>query len=495
MGNAWLQGTIILAAAALVARVLGVVQRIPLQRILDDTGMASYAMAYNVYFWLLVLATAGIPSALAKLVAHHEALGQEAHVARIRQVALRWAWIGGVMMAGGLYLLAPSLARWAGYPEAQWAMQALAPALFVFPWVAVQRGYFQGRQRMLPSGLSQVGEQVLRVGSSIFLAYVLVAAGYGVAWGAAGASAGGVFGALGAALVLLCAKHRKATPNRAPVLKPLLTLAVPTSVAALLVPTLYVIDTMATIPMLTPLLGVEEATRTMGVLGGRAQSLAGIPVLFAIALSQSLIPAVATAHAQQQALAPLVAKAVRWSVLLSVPIMLWLIYAVDAFNTILFGNAYGSDIIVAVVCTALPQVLMMTTASILLGIGKPHWTMVHMGIGLIGKVAFTMMLTPHFGVYGIVGGTAACFTIVMTLHFIRIRHLLSQHIFMLPLLTMTTAITAHFLTEQIHAPPLLHIVIVGTIVFLIWIICAVGTRTLTKEDIVRIVRIQKKPPQ
>ncbi|KPV55228.1 hypothetical protein QJ48_34320, partial [Paenibacillus sp. A3] len=57
------KGTLILTLAALVARVLGVVQRIPLVYLLGDIGMAAYGIAFNLYSVLLVVATAGIPSA------------------------------------------------------------------------------------------------------------------------------------------------------------------------------------------------------------------------------------------------------------------------------------------------------------------------------------------------------------------------------------------------------------------------------------------------
>ena len=63
-----LKGTIILAAAAFIARFLGLLQKVPLQHILGDEGLATYGIAYSVYGMLLIVATMGIPSALSKLV-------------------------------------------------------------------------------------------------------------------------------------------------------------------------------------------------------------------------------------------------------------------------------------------------------------------------------------------------------------------------------------------------------------------------------------------
>jgi stage V sporulation protein B len=63
-----IKGTVILAVAALVARVLGIVQRVPLQHMLHDDGMATFGVAYNIYSMMLIVATAGIPSAISKLI-------------------------------------------------------------------------------------------------------------------------------------------------------------------------------------------------------------------------------------------------------------------------------------------------------------------------------------------------------------------------------------------------------------------------------------------
>ena len=68
------KGTLILTVAALIARFLGVFQRIPLVHLLHEKGMGSYSIAFNLYSILLVVATAGIPSALSKMVSEKYAI-------------------------------------------------------------------------------------------------------------------------------------------------------------------------------------------------------------------------------------------------------------------------------------------------------------------------------------------------------------------------------------------------------------------------------------
>ncbi|HZG84619.1 polysaccharide biosynthesis protein [Paenibacillus sp.] len=468
-----MKGTLILAGAALVARVLGVVQRIPLQRLLDDAGMATYVTSYNVYMWLLVLATAGFPSAIAKLVSEKYAIGRPDEGEAIRRAALRYSLAAGVCATALVYALAPALAALNEDPNATLAIRALAPALLLFPWIAVERGYFHGRQRMGANGLSQVWEQMFRVVTSIVFAYALLELGFGLAWAAAGASFGGVLGAVAAAVVMLVygAKLRReeAAPARAAaagggsdavavpmtatltpeggvsanaaatadvssfraIFRAILKLSIPVSVTALAVPTVYLIDSLVTKPMLTPAFGADLAQEMQGWLTGRAQALAGIPVIFAIALSQSILPIISSAfiRGEREEVERQTGLALRMTLLSGVPVACVLAVSSFSLNTFVFKDAEGSWVIAAMVATVLFQVVMMTSGSILLGLGKPALPMRHIALGVALKLVLSLALAPLFGIYGIVAGTAACFALTMALNLRALRGLVAYSVF------------------------------------------------------------------
>ncbi len=89
--ESFIKGTLILAAAALVARVLGLVQRVPLEHLLDEVGNASFSIANNVYLMLLTVATAGIPSTLSKMVSERYALKRPGEARQVYHAALWFA--------------------------------------------------------------------------------------------------------------------------------------------------------------------------------------------------------------------------------------------------------------------------------------------------------------------------------------------------------------------------------------------------------------------
>ena len=63
-------------------------------------------------------------------------------------------------------------------PRALIAIQLLSPAIFVVTILSCFRGYFQGFQYMVPTGTSQVFEQIFRVSSMVGLAYYFIAVSY-----------------------------------------------------------------------------------------------------------------------------------------------------------------------------------------------------------------------------------------------------------------------------------------------------------------------------
>ena len=61
----------ILASAQILVRVIGLLYRVPMQRIIGDEGNGYYGLAYTIYQFILLLSANGIPTAVALLTARH----------------------------------------------------------------------------------------------------------------------------------------------------------------------------------------------------------------------------------------------------------------------------------------------------------------------------------------------------------------------------------------------------------------------------------------
>lgn len=444
------KGTLILTVAALIARFLGVFQRIPLVHLLHEEGMGSYSIAFNLYSILLVVATAGIPSALSKMVSEKYAIGRPAEAQRIYRAAIWFAIVAGVVMTALLYVFAPIYAEHIshGGPDATLATRAIAPAMLFFPLIAIMRGYFQGRQNMMPNGISQVVEQIFRLVTSIGLAFILLNISLG--WGVAGASFGGVMGGIAALAVMLYyalkLKRRDAQSNIAAeqiaagstqspqshtpfryreIYRSLLKLSIPIVIFSVTVTLVYAIDTSIIIPLLEGTIGRREALGLVGIIGGRAQSLAGIPIILAIALSQSVVPIISAAYSRKdmKQVGHHTTRVLQLSILSGLPAVLVIAIAARPLDFFMFGHedtafgmSHGPHMISLLTLGAMFQIVMQTSGAVLMGMGRMKPLMLHVAVGIAVKLAGSFLLAQWFGIYGIIGSTGLCFIVMSWLN-------------------------------------------------------------------------------
>lgn len=432
--ESFIKGTLILAAAALIARVLGIVQRVPLEHLLGVNGGASFTVASNVYLTLLTFATAGIPSTLSKMVSERYALNRPEEAQRIYYASILFAIIMGIVITALLMVFAPWYAELSSVPESALAIRALAPALILFPVIAMMRGYFQGRNMMAPGGVSQIIEQILRVFTAVGLAYLLFAWSYSEEMVAAAASFGGVLGSIGAFLVMLYYGRklkqadtaagiavRKEQISKTPLRRiyaDIFKFSIPIVITSLAVQLIYLIDSTIIVPILQGQVGLAEATEALKILGMNAQPIAGIPPIIAIALGASIIPVISGAYARKDMdyLKQQITQAIRVAVLSGMPIILILSTAAYSVNGLLFSSTNGNWIVSLLTFSTIFQIVMMVSGSILFGMGRPKTPMVHVIVGIVVKLVGSFTLGYIFGIYGIILSTLLCFLVVMILN-------------------------------------------------------------------------------
>jgi stage V sporulation protein B len=512
------KGTIILAVAALVARVFGLVQRVPLQHLLHNAGMGTFGLAFNIYNIMLLVATAGIPSALSKLVSERVELGQYAEANRIYKAAVYFALIAGVIMTVLVYLLAPMIANFSEVQNEALSVRALAPALLLFPLIAIMRGYFQGRRSMMPNGLSQIAEQIMRLITAIGLAYLLLQLNWGPAWVAAGASFGGVMGGVGALAIMVYyaiklrrndqsegltandPKNERPAQTYKQIYLRIFRISLPIVLYSIVVPLIYVIDSTMFKKLLHGLMSAQESQDFLGVLTARAQSFAGIPLILAIALSQSIVPIISSAFARKDL--PQVriqaTKALRLSVFSGLPFILFIVLAARPLNMLLFGDDIGTGLIISLTATTLLQILMQTSGAILMGLGQMRVLIIHVFIGIALKLASLYFLASGLGIYAFIVSTAICFGVMMLLNMRVLKQITAVQMFKWKhwgglIISVAIICACGILLESFNYQHIvwfphsvnhfLNASIIGIVVIILYFALLLLTRVVTKEDI------------
>ncbi|MFC6275797.1 polysaccharide biosynthesis C-terminal domain-containing protein [Levilactobacillus tangyuanensis] len=168
-GSAWM------TAGSIFSRILGAVYIIPWNIWFGAfylQGNALYGKGYNIYSFFLIAAIAGVPSAIAKQVAHYNALNEYGISVRLYKRGLEIAVVTGISIALLMYFGAPLFTG--GDAHLIPVLHSLAWAILIIPTMSLTRGYFQGFQQMAPSALSQFAEQFIRVIYMLATAFIIM---------------------------------------------------------------------------------------------------------------------------------------------------------------------------------------------------------------------------------------------------------------------------------------------------------------------------------
>ena len=439
----FVKGAAILGVAGLVSKLLGAVYRIPYQNIAGDIGLYVYMQVYPLYTALLILATAGFPIAISKIVSERTAIGDVQGASKVFRVASLALFILGIVFFLLLYGGASLVAAFMGDEHLTTPLRAVALSLPLVPLIAIFRGYFQGHQNMMPTGVSQVIEQFVRV------IFILLSAFWAmnVYQDAYLAGTGAVFaafpGAIAAALVLLwywrkekqkgslAAAAGKQASNAASIsnlgnmqiLRRLLRYAVPICLGSLVIPLIPLVDSITVINMLQWSGMEENAAKLLKGAFDRGQPLIQFGTFFATSLSLALVPAISEAAAQRQhqLIAYRSEVAVRLTFLLGLPASFGLALLAEPINVMLYGDDSGTQALAVQSFTILFATLTIASAGILQGMGRVMRPARNLFIGVVVKLVLNLALVPFMGITGAALATVLAYVVAMVLNVLAVK--------------------------------------------------------------------------
>ena len=425
----------------MLVRLIGFFYRIPLTDLVGDMGNAFYLSAYTVYAFAIVITSGALPAAISKLVSERIALGRYRDAHELFKNAMGIAVVLGAAAALVMALGADWLTslRFFNYPEAAYAVRALAPTVLVVALLAVFRGYFQGMNTMIPTAASQVIEQIFNATFSIWLAHVffrtsrveLAAAGAG-----AGTGIGAVFGlAVVVGFYLMVARNLRiraeynhdpepgSAEKRKTQIKAIFYTALPIVVGMGIYQIANFIDLgMAKDRILSSgAFTVDQVDEMVGQFTGKFILLTTLPVALSVALSQAVIPDISSSKATMDydTVRARVNTALRISMTLSIPAAIGLSVLADPILLLLFPNQpeggrllqYGAA---SIVFLAVVQV----SSGVLQGMGKVMLPVVAAFFGVIVKIPVNWFLlaVPRINILGTVISTIVCYVIAAAIN-------------------------------------------------------------------------------
>ncbi|MDT9723092.1 polysaccharide biosynthesis protein [Paenibacillus sp. ClWae2A] len=427
-GSRLLQGAFVLGLAAIISKIIGAFQKIPLQNLGGDGVFGIYNTVYPLYMLIVTLAAAGLPLAVSKFVAEQNALGRPDESRRI--IRLSSVLLGGIglIMALLMYAGAPLIADMIGNRNVVPSIRAASWALLFVPVMTGLRGYFQGLQQMVPTAVSQVVEQTIRVTVMIVLLLWLMRRDASLETIAAGAMMGSVAGGMVGLLTMLgyMVRHRrKGKEERTGQLdsewsskggevgsdrlrsngewiRTLLMYAIPVCLGSLAVPLMNLVDTF-TVPRLLRGEGLDEIQSMVSFgIYNRGLPLVQLVTMLATSLSVLFIPAMAEARLKggPEAVRQQAGPALRWFWLIGLAASAGLAVLAEPINRMLYGDAVGTEALRYMALTAAGSTVSIIAAALLQGLGAVRAPAFSMLAAAGVKALLNVMLVPALGISG-----------------------------------------------------------------------------------------------
>lgn len=400
-GSAWM------TAGSVLSRVLGALYIIPWVTWMgaySDQANALYAKGYNIYNLFLVIATAGIPSAMSKLVAHYNGINQTNISKKLYHTGMYVSMATGVIAA--LIMMFGASLLDGGDPNEIPVIRSLAWAVLLIPSISISRGYLQGYSWMAPSAISQLIEQLLRIIYMLGATYLVMKIQKGSWVLAVTQSTFAAFiGALGAAAVLIMARIHYRRPMEAMLENSLATPKI--STIQLIVKIVYqaipfiVIESGITIFQLIdqytffkmmPLVGhftYYQMNTVYAMFSFNANKLYMIIIAVATAMATTVIPLLAHARAKndQEGMRTQIENALELFYFIMVPASLGMVAIAPQVYTVFYRyNQAGIVILEFAAFASIAMGLYSVAAAMMQGISENRKMMKILGVGMIIKL-------------------------------------------------------------------------------------------------------------
>lgn len=432
------KGAFILTVAALITKILSAVYRIPFQNIVGDVGFYIYQQIYPFYGMAVVLATTGFPVVISKLYAEVAERGNPEEGKHLLLTSFLFLQLVGLIGFLILFFGAEQIAVWMHDPHLSVILKVVSFVFLLFPVISVLRGYFQGERNMIPTAVSQVGEQSIRVLTILLLALIFTKKGYSLYLVGGGAMFGSITGSLVSALILFRFFRSRTEwvgvrskpilknlrTNSGWIVKALIFQGFAICISGMLMIFLQMADSLSLYSTLVSS-GVEkEAAKTLKGVYDRGQPLIQLGIVAATSMSLSLVPLITSERLKKKRefLHHKIKLSMQISLVLGIGASAGLWAIIRPTNTMLFENQSGSDVLSVLSFVIIFSSVISTIAAIMQGLGKTVYPAMVMLISLPVKFALNLLLIPPLGTMGAAVSTVVTLAAISFLLLVKFKH-------------------------------------------------------------------------
>lgn len=417
--NSFIKGAAWIAAGGFVAKVIGALYRIPLTNLIGGKGLGLYQLVYPVYCLLLTVSATGIPSSIAKLTAERIARGENDRA--VLKTAMKLFVLIGLTGSLIMVLVAPWLAKMQGSEGVLSGYYALAPSVLLVSAISVFRGWFQGRNHMFPTALSEVTEQLVKVGVGLPLAYFFRNdVERAVVYLLLAVSVSELV-----TLVMMAVLYRRekrgemGNEGGRVEMKSVLRLSIPVTLGSILLPLSGLLDSVLAPRLLSAY--ASDAVTLFGLFSGGAVTVVNLPVSVCYGIAAASVPRVAmvTEGRRRRVLSSL-----GLTLLVGGGSALGLYLFAEPAAKIIFRSLEGEELetliglIKAFSVSAMTLSAVQTLSACLTAQGKPQYAAISMALAMLVKTVLYVfwLRDPTISVFGLAYATNIAYAVAFFLN-------------------------------------------------------------------------------
>jgi O-antigen/teichoic acid export membrane protein len=312
-----------------------------------------------------------------------------------------------------------------GVQDAYLMLLTISPTLIFTSVSCALRGYYQGRQNMVPVAVSNVIEQFLNSVFTVVFAWLLIK--YGLKYGVAGTTIGTFVGAVGAAGFLCYVfftvtgkQRKKEVENTSPdvpeipsrkIYREILKYSFPAILSTVAVCASPLIDSFNCITRLQAAhFSYKDATSLFGIYSYQYQRLFLLAISFSTALVTSMIPSISEALAlrNHNLVRHRISESYRAIYLLTIPSIIGISFLAQPLITLVFYKRNsGAELVMLGTWTAIFMAIMYVQSGVLFARGKPLIPSITLIIGMVFKTLlnYVLIAIPSVNIFGAIIGT------------------------------------------------------------------------------------------
>ena len=435
--NSFVTGTFIATASVILVKILGMLYVVPFYIIVGSKGGALYSYGYNIYLIFLSISSAGIPSAMSKLISEYNATGKIEAKTRAYKLSRKFISYFSFATFILLFVFAEELGSLIlGYlqggntiTDVAFVIRCVSFAVLIVPHLSVAKGYLQGHEYVGPSSTANLIEQVVRIFvilAGSYLCYKVLNGSLTLTIGIA--VSGAFFGGLVAYYYLkrqinknkkvldLDRKLEKDDISNKEIIKKIAIYAFP-AIVLNLISSIYSFTDMVIILRVLDHLGysahdVEFITSVISTWGSK---ICMIVNSIAMGMTVTLIPSIVSAHATSnwKDLNEKLNKSLQIIIYVSLPMTIGLSILSTPVWTVFYNiNHYGGDILKIMVFNALVGNISLVVSTALQSCNKFKAVYLTNIFGCLFNAALDMplmIICNHFGIGAYYGAVLASF--------------------------------------------------------------------------------------